>query len=76
MIPFAIVDTRLTDLALSFWKNTNDSLLTGYKRLEDILRQRTGTKAHGTKLLAEVFAKEESKLTWTEIDASEHAGRA
>jgi hypothetical protein len=76
VIPFAIIDTRLTDLALSFWKNPNDSLLTGYKRLEDILRERTSTKAHGSKLLAEVFAREQSKLPWTDIDAAEHVGRA
>lgn len=76
VIPFAIIDRRLTDLGLTFWKNPNDSLLTGYKRLEDILRERIGSKAHGTRLLSEAFGKEQSKLTWKDIDPSEHTGRA
>jgi uncharacterized protein (TIGR02391 family) len=76
VIPFAIIDRRLTDLALAFWENPNDSLLTGYKRLEDLLRARTGSKAHGTRLLSEAFGKDESKLTWADSDGSEHAGRA
>ena len=76
VIPFAIIDRRLTDLALAFWKNPNDSLLTGYKRLEDILRERTASNTHGTRLFSEAFGKEGSKLTWADIDASEHAGRA
>jgi hypothetical protein len=76
VIPFAIIDRRLTDLALTFWKNPNDALLTAYKRLEDILRERISSKAHGTRLLSEAFGKEQSKLTWQELDQSEHAGRA
>jgi hypothetical protein len=76
VIPFAIIDRRLTDVALAFWQNPNDSLLTGYKRLEDILRQRISSKTHGTRLLSEAFGKEQSKLTWHELDQAEHAGRA
>lgn len=76
VIPFAIVDRRLTDLALAFWKNPNDSLLTGYKRLEDTLRERIGSRAHGTRLLSEAFGKEQSKLTWKDLDPSEQTGRA
>jgi uncharacterized protein (TIGR02391 family) len=76
VIPFAIIDRRLTDLALAFWDNPNDSILTGYKRLEDILRARTSIKTHGTRLFSEAFGKDESKLTWSNIDNAEHAGRA
>jgi hypothetical protein len=76
VIPFAIIDQRLTDLALTFWKNPNDSLLTGYKRLEDRLRERTSSKAYGTGLMSEAFMKEDSKLTWADLDLAEHKGRA
>src|SRR2546423_9292831 len=76
IITFVIINRRLTDFAPGFWKNPNDSLLTGYKRLEDILRERTACNTHGTRLFSEAFGKEGSELTWADIDASEHAGRA
>jgi hypothetical protein len=38
VIPFAIIETRLTDLALSFWDHADDCLITAYRRLEDIVR--------------------------------------
>jgi hypothetical protein len=76
VVPFAIIDGRITDLALSFWANPNDNLLTGYRRLEDILRERTETTEHGTRLLSHAFGGQGSKLTWTDAEASEHAGRA
>lgn len=76
VIPFAIIDGRIIDLAKSFWENPNDKLLTGYRRLEVIVRERTGINEHGTKLLAQAFASSESKLRWKDLDKSEQAGRA
>jgi hypothetical protein len=62
VVPFGIIDSRITDLAMSFWENPNDKLLTGYRRLEDIVRERTGINEHGTRLLSQAFAGSDSKL--------------
>jgi hypothetical protein len=75
VIPFAIIDSRITDLAISFWEGADDRLLTGYRRLEDILRQRTGIDEHGTKLIAQAFAPNGGKLTWKGVCEGERAGR-
>lgn len=48
-MPLAIVDTRIMDLALSFWDAPDDKLLVGYRRLEDIVRERTRIGEHGAK---------------------------
>jgi hypothetical protein len=39
-VPFAVVDSRLMDLALDFRSGADARLLDGYRRLEDILRAR------------------------------------
>jgi hypothetical protein len=76
IIPFAIIDSRVMDLALSFWKDPDDKLLKGYRRLEDLIRARTGIDEHGTKLLSQAFTGNKPKLSWTHIDESEKIGRA
>lgn len=76
VIPFAIIDGRIADLALKFFERPDDCLLTGYRRLEDTIRGRTGLEEHGTKLFARVFNSDMPILTWKKIDRSEHAGRA
>jgi hypothetical protein len=75
VIPFAIIDGRIADLAVSFWEGPDDWLLTGYRRLEDIVRNRTGVDEHGTKLFTEAFRPNGGKLTWKGADAAERAGR-
>lgn len=37
-IPYAIIDKRLADLALTFWESPCDRLLTAWRRLEDAVR--------------------------------------
>jgi len=76
VIPFAIIDSRIIDLALEFDKQPDDCLLKGYRRLEDNIRKRTDIEEHGVKLFSHVFLSEPPKLTWNEIDKSEHTGRA
>ena len=76
VIPFAIVDPRLVDLALSFWDAPDDKLMTAYRRLEDITRKRTGIDEHGSKLFSRAFMGPTAKLHWPEADDSEQAGRA
>jgi hypothetical protein len=76
VIPFAIIDNRIMDLAISFWKDPDDRLLKAYRRLEDLVRERTGVQEHGTRLFSQVFTGNNPKLTWKNIDDAEKIGRA
>jgi Protein of unknown function (Hypoth_ymh) len=76
VIPFAIIDNRIMDLAISFWKESDDRLLKAYRRLEDLVRERTGLQEHGSKLFSRAFSGNNSKLNWPDIDETEKAGRA
>ena len=76
IVPFAIIDSRITDLALSFWENPDDKLLKGYRRLEGIVRERTGAGEHGAKLFAKAFTGATPLLHWKNIDDGEKVGRA
>jgi hypothetical protein len=75
VVPFAVMDKRLIDLAVSFWEDPDDRLFTGYRRLEDIVRARTNIAEHGSRLFAQAFGPSSGKLTWPGIDGGEHAGR-
>jgi hypothetical protein len=76
IIPLAIIDSRVIDLALSFWKDPDDKLLKGYRRLEDLIRGRTGVDEHGARLLSQTFAGNKPKLSWKDVGESEKIGRA
>lgn len=75
VMPFAIIDPRLTDLALDFWNGPDARLLDGYRRLEGILRNRTGLSTHGAKLFSQVFHPEHGNLTWEDVGEGERSGR-
>jgi hypothetical protein len=75
VVPFALVDARIMDLALEFWTGPDNSLLVGYRRLEDIVRERTGIEQHGTKLFSRAFDPVSSPLKWKNIDDGERVGR-
>lgn len=75
VIPFAVIDNRITDLALTFWENPDDRLLTGYRRLEDIVRERSGIDEHGAKLFSKALNPDDGKLTWKNVSDSERVGR-
>lgn len=74
VILHSIVDVRLHDLALSFKDTPDNSILSGYRRLEDIVRERTGLEEHSTKLFSKVFLGNEPFLTWEGIEVSEKIG--
>ncbi|MGA8616642.1 MAG: TIGR02391 family protein [Xanthobacteraceae bacterium] len=76
VIPFAAIDNRIMDLAISFWVDPDDRLLKGYRRLEDLVRDRTQRQEHGSKLFSQVFLGGSPKLTWQNVDETEHIGRA
>jgi Protein of unknown function (Hypoth_ymh) len=75
VIPFALIDARIMDLALDFWNSPDNSLLVGYRRLEDIVREMTAVKHHGTKLFSQAFNSGDGLLTWEHVDDGERAGR-
>jgi hypothetical protein len=75
VVPLAIIDSRIMDLAIAFWDGPDDKLLLGYRRLEDIIRERTGTDQHGTKLFSQVFNPKDGQLTWNDGDEGERAGK-
>jgi hypothetical protein len=76
VMPFGLIDFRITDLALSFWQNTDHALQSGYRRLEDAVRKSTGLKNHGERLFSGAFMPPDAKLHWKDINESEALGRA
>ncbi|MCY1523989.1 hypothetical protein D9M68_589040 [compost metagenome] len=76
IIPFGIIDDRIADLAIHFFKDTNAQLLTGYSRLESLIRNRTGLSGAGSKLFSAAFRGSPPLLGWPDIDPNEQAGRA
>lgn len=75
IIPFAIVDSRITDLAFHFFQFPDASLLKGYRRLEDIVRERTGLDHHGAKLFSQAFVGDAPKLRWKGLNTGEQNAR-
>lgn len=75
VLPYSIIDRRIADLALRFLEEPNDTLLQGFRRLEDTVRQRTESQEHGAKLFSQAFQGEGAKLTWQGIQPSELVGR-
>lgn len=73
-IPFGLIDPRLRDLALTFDSDFDQAILTGFRRLEAIVRERLVEKSD--RVFAAAFNGEASELSWLNVNASEHAGRA
>lgn len=58
VMPWAIIDARITDLALEFFHAPDKAIMTGFRRLEDLVRTRTtchSTTGIGTKALKRPF---------------------
>ncbi|MBM9604108.1 TIGR02391 family protein [Desulfopila inferna] len=76
VIPYAIIDHRILDLAITFWDYPGDKILRGYRRLEDTLRKRCDIDEHGSKLFEKSFLGEKSVLYWPNLNKNEAANRA
>ena len=76
VIPYSIIDLRLFDLAITFWEAPDDKILSGYRKLEDIVRSRCDIEEHGTKLFSKAYMGNSSILYWPDINSVEEAGRA
>lgn len=76
-IPMALLDTRLIEIALEFKTNPDNSIMSGYRKIESIVRQRTGLEHESsTKLFAKAFQGDDSILCWDNLDPGESKGRA
>lgn len=75
-MPFALIDNRIFDLALTFRDRPDATLLAGYKRLEDKVRERTKLKGHGQRLFSDAFLASDAPLHWKGIDDAERIGRS
>jgi hypothetical protein len=77
IIPFCIIDSRIVDLALTFWEDPAARIFTGYIRLEDIVRERTGLTVGSYKLFEAAFrgGRPKPRLYWNVVDTAERDGR-
>lgn len=75
-IPFAIIDKRIIDLAVAFCGQEDASLVKAFRRLEDIVRKRSGVKGEGSRLFSDAFLPPDAPLKWDVPDIGESKGRA
>lgn len=75
-IPFAILDARIADLAVTFWSDPDSRLMTGYRRLEGRLRERIQMDEHGSRLISAAFNGNPALLKWNGCNDAECKGRA
>lgn len=74
-IPFGLIDERIFDLALSFTEDADAAVIGAYRRLEDVVRERSGITESGAKLFSKAFVTDSSPLFWDLPDGSESKGR-
>nr|WP_269117304.1 TIGR02391 family protein [Psychrobacter sp. Ps6] len=73
----ALLDPRLIELALDFDKNPDSAIMSAYRKLESIVKARTGlNNESGVKLFAKAFQGDDSILCWENLDLGESKGRA
>jgi len=78
VVPLTLIDTRILDLALNLEEQPDLSLLSGYRRLEGLVRDKHGELKglSAAKLFSKAYQGEKSILEWPGIDKSESEGRA
>ncbi|RMB07908.1 TIGR02391 family protein [Eilatimonas milleporae] len=75
VLSLGVVDPRLCDLAIDFRKDPDAALVRAFRKLEDIVRERTGLTTSGQKLFSQAFLAKERRLGWDDVDDGEHTGR-
>lgn len=70
VMPWRSIDSRLHDLAATFAEDPDRAILEGFRRLEDIVRKRIGSREHGAKLFSIAFAGDKPALQWHEKPAT------
>lgn len=63
-IPYALIDVRIFDLVNEYNSNPDACLVSGFRRLEEILKKRTNTNLIGTKLCDAAFKGDQPALSW------------
>jgi len=76
VMPFQMIDDRIMDLAVGFWDNEDHSVISAFRRLEDVVRTRTDIAGEGVKLFSKAFLADEAPLSWNVPDKGEATGRA
>lgn len=77
VIPFAIIEPRILDLAISFWKHPDANLMDGYRRFEAVVRKRTKIAGENPqKLFIKAFLGPNSILSWNGVSDGEKDARA
>jgi len=74
-LPFGVIDARIFDLALRFEGDPDGAVVGAYRRLEDIVRQRTGIGGFGARLFSKAFVDHGAPLGWNAPDLNESVGR-
>ena len=74
----AVRPSRWTDYVVAIYgvEGVDKSVWHSFRRLEDLVRTRTGLSEHGYKLFSQAFTVDKSKLKWALADGGEQAGRA
>lgn len=67
VMPYAIIDERLLDLAIQFPRDPDNILLTAFRRLEDTVRSRSGVDEHGAKLFSRAFGGSNAPMKWNDV---------
>jgi hypothetical protein len=75
-IPYGLVDPRLIELTFNFFDDPDARLNDAYRKLENILREKTGEKfGFGSVLIKKFFSSQKSALHWESISEKEDEAR-
>jgi len=75
-VDLGLVDSRILDLALDLSKSPDRVITTAYRRLEDMIRDRTKlSNESGQRLMSKAFEGPDSILHWQDEHPAEQAGK-
>ncbi|SDT89129.1 TIGR02391 family protein [Halopseudomonas salegens] len=74
-IPLALIDDRLADLVIDFFEHSSARLMSGYARLEVLIKDRTGLNKTASDLFQAAFGGASPLLIWPDISRGEQEGR-
>jgi len=75
-VPWGALDHRLKDLANRFDEDPDYALMAGFRRLEDLVRERIGTDVAESKVFVQAFSGDKPKLVWPGISNAERIARS
>lgn len=76
VVPYSVIDHRIIDLAIELNDEPDLSLMNAYRRLEDVIRERSGiNEGSGSRLFSSTFQGNEPALHWPNLLDAEAKGR-